>query len=97
MVTSHQERQLRILAWPLLPKSSNSFPVTNKTLKRHMVQVLQGVQSDNPKPQNMHTPQNNVSKDISLPINTQSNEIHIQVEHISKLYTGNTGQFPVLS
>ena len=77
--------------------ASKSFPITDETLKGHMVQVRQGVRSTKPKPQHKPTPQNNLIKAISLPSNKLSNGIQIEVEHISKLYNDDTGHFPVRS
>ena len=86
-------------SWPGLTyqNSSKYFPITDEILNGHMVQVCQGVQSPNTKPQNKPTPQKNLSKAISLPRNTPSNEMHIQVEHINKIYTDITGRSPLRS
>ena len=86
-------------SWPGLTyrNEAKSWPITDETLKGNMAQVRQRVQSTNTKPQNNPTPQNNLSKAISIPRNTPSNEIHIQVEHTRKPYTDDTGCFPVRS
>ena len=56
-----------------------------------MVQVRQGILSAKPKPQSKLTPATIIPSDT-----TPSHEIHIKVKHISKLYTDDTGIFPIL-
>ena len=61
-------------------------------MKGHMVQKRQNVRSTKRKHTNpiaLHPP-----NPVSIP---PSNELHIRVQHISKLYTDDTGKFPVRS
>ena len=57
-----------------------------------MVKVLQWIISTNPKPQNKLTTATSPPSDT-----TPSHEMQIKVKHISKLYTDDTGRFPVRS
>ena len=60
-----------------------------------MVQVRQWIRSAKPKPQRINL---KLTGDIIPPRNTTpSHEIRIRVEHIRKLYTDDTGRFPVCS
>ena len=60
-----------------------------------MVQVRQGIRSTKPKPNRTKYKQ---PGSPSLPRDkTPSKELHIKVEHISKLYTDGNGRFPVCS
>ena len=63
----------------------------------HLVQTRQGVKSKKPKPYNRsHSYLNHDKPTIEEP-SAQSNEMHMRVEHISKLYTYNTEQFRIHS
>ena len=75
--------------------AAKSLPKADETLKKHMVQVFQGIRSTNPKPQIINC---KLTEATSLPSNTTpSHELHIKVEHISKIYTYDTGHFLVRS
>ena len=74
-------------------------PDADETLRGHMVQARQGVRSTNPhQPRQQYDPlPPPISHDDPLPTQSPTNELHIHVEHISRLYTDNTGRFPVRS
>ena len=58
----------------------------------HLVKYRQGVQSTKPKLDNSHpTPTPEES-----PIET-SKELHVRIDHLRKLYTDDTGRFPISS
>jgi len=84
-------------SWPglTLENASKYCPSTIETLKGHMVQTRAHVRSTKPKTPKASTP----SPSPSVPSQTEkpSNELHIRVENISKLYTDDTGRFPVRS
>ncbi|KAL7538829.1 hypothetical protein ACHAWF_008258, partial [Thalassiosira exigua] len=66
-------------------------PNADKTLKGHMTQCRQGVRSTKPK---------QVPHYESPPADEQgakTNELHVKVVHVSRLYTDDTGRFPVRS
>ena len=76
--------------WPGLTvaNATNYFPSATATILGHLVQKRQGVQSTKTKlpktsPQEQALPQ------------VQSNELHIHVTPISKLYTDDTGRFTI--
>ena len=79
--------------------ASKYCPSSNKTLHGHTKKTHQGLRS--PKRQctktNMAPAPPNPPNDPSLLSNPLSNELHVYVYHISKLYTYNTGSFPVRS
>ena len=54
----------------------------------YLVQKRQGVRSTKPKPQPPSSPEDSIPQ-------VRSNEIFIQVTPISKLYTDETGRFPI--
>ena len=88
----------KFASWPGITyhNSSKYYPIADETLKGNMVQLRQGVRSTNPKPSRSKC--NKIPKATDLPSDmTPSNELHIRFEHISKIYTDDTGQFPVLS
>ena len=73
-------------SWPGLTseKAAKYCPSADKTLKGHLVQTRQGVRSTKPKVQQISNP---------APAST-TNDLHLTVEPISKLYTDDTGRFP---
>ena len=75
--------------WPglTLANATKYFPTSTATLMGHLVQKRQGVRSTK-----MKTPPS--SQQHILP-QVESNEIHVFVNSISKLYTDDTGRFPV--
>ena len=74
---------------------ANSCPIAYETLKGHMVQVRQDIRSNNPKPQRITS---KLPEATSLPSDTTpSHEKHVKVKHIRKLYTDDTGHFPIRS
>jgi hypothetical protein len=81
-------------SWPglTLQNASKYCPSTIETLKGHMVQTRAHVRSTKPK-----TPTPSPSLSVSSQMETPSNELHIRIENISKLYTNDTGRFPVCS
>ena len=76
--------------WPVLTlaNATKYFPSATVTIMGHLVQKRQGVRSTKPKLPATSSP---VPK---LP-QVSSNELHIQVTPISKLYNDDTGRFPV--
>ena len=75
--------------------AAKAFPITDETFKGHMVQVLQWISSTKPNPTRTKCKQ---PEDNSLPRDTTSSqELHIKVKKIRKLYTDDTGRFPVRS
>lgn len=91
--------------WPSLTHANapRYSPESTETMKGHTVQTRKGVRSTKPKP----TPPSKVTvpasavpqpedKVAAVPGPTGPlNEIHVRVEHTSKLYTNDMGQFPV--
>ena len=74
--------------------AAKACTITGNTLKGHIVQVRQGIRSTKPNPNRKKYKQPEAT---SLPRNTTtSQELHIKVEHIRKLYTDDNGHFPVL-
>ena len=63
----------------------------------HLVQTRECVQSKKPKSDNQSHSHLNQAKPTPKEPGTYSNELHVCIEHISKLYTDNTGQFPICS
>ena len=55
---------------------------------RHLVQIRQGVRSTKPKPPTTSSPEETIPQ-------IRSNELFLQVTPISKLYTDDTGRFPM--
>ena len=84
-------------SWPglTLQNASKYCPVPIETLKGHMVQTRQNVRSTKPKrPKPSPSP---IITSTSVQTEKPSNELHIRFESISKLYTDDTGRFPVRS
>ena len=77
--------------WPglTLANASNYFPNATATLLGHLVQKRQGVRSTK-----MKAPTSLQHQQHILP-QVKSNELHVFVTPISKLYTDDTGHFPV--
>ena len=74
---------------------AKSCPISNEILEGHMVPVLQWICSTKTNPQRIHFKRTEAT---SIPRDTTpSHEMNIRVKHISKLYTGDTGRFPVRS
>jgi hypothetical protein len=82
--------------------ASKYCPVPIETLKGHMIHTCQNVQSTKPKVPKvqvtvpMHVSENNDTNPV-LAENSLVNELHIHIEHRSKLYTNETGRLPVCS
>ena len=81
-------------SWPglTLKNTTKYCPMSKETIKGHMVQKRQNVRSTKCKHTNpiaLRPP-----KPVSIPT---SNELHIRVKHMSKLYTDDTGKFSVSS
>ena len=78
--------------WPglTLQNATKYCPMSKETMKGHMVQKRQNVQS----PKRKHTKPTALCppKPVSIPT---YNELNIRVEHISKLYNHDTGKSPV--
>jgi len=79
-------------SWPGLTfeNASKYCPTAEETILGHLVQTRQGLRSTKPKPPQ---PQSEAVPHAEAP--TKSSEIHFKIEHISKLYTDDTGRFPV--
>ena len=77
-------------SWPglTLTNATKYSPPAEVTIMGHLVQKLQGVRSTKPKPQPPSSPEDPM-------IQVRSNELFIQVTTISKLYTDDTGRFPI--
>ena len=77
-------------SWPVLTltNATNYCPSATSTIMGHLVQKRQGIRST--KPKNPAT-----SSPIPQLPQVRSNELHLQVTSISKLYTDDTGRFPV--
>ena len=74
--------------WPgiTLANATKYCPSATATIMRHLVQKIQGVRSTKPKLPATSSPVPKIPQ-------VRSNELHIQVTPISKLYTDNTGAF----
>ena len=84
--------------WPglTLQNATRYFPVPVATLKGHMVQTRQNFCSTKPKPPSTSPTVVEDTENDQVPIDEKpSNELHISVQPMSKLYTDDTGQFPV--
>ena len=68
-------------------------PSADETIKVHIVQSRQGVRSTKPKILRRQIP-DTAPKESHLPT-TSSRELHMHIVHISKLYTDDTGRFPI--
>ena len=77
-------------SWPglTLANATKYFPSATATILGHFVQKRQGVRSTKIKAP-VTSPQEHVLPQV------RSNELHIHVNPISKLYTDDTGRFPV--
>ena len=75
-----------------LQNATKYCPISKETMKGHMFQKRQNVRSTKHKHKNLIDLR--PPKPMSIPT---SNELHIQVQHISKFYTDDTGKFPVRS
>ena len=78
-------------SWPGLAYASPAkhCPIAVKIFKSHVVHTKQCVRSTRPR---MAT----IPKAALTPLaNIKSNELHIRVQHISKLYTTETGWLPI--
>ena len=77
-------------SWPglTLANATKYFPSATSTIMGQLLQKIQGVRSTKTKLTATSPP------DPKLP-QVQSNELHIHVTPISKLYTDNTGRFPI--
>ena len=75
--------------WPglTLANATKYCPTATATLMGHLVQKRQGVRST--KTKTPTSPQEHILPQV------KSNELHVFVTPISKLYTDNTGRFPV--
>ena len=69
------------------------FPLAEKTIKGHIVQSRQVIRSTKPKIPQQPIPY--TSPDKSPLPSTKSKELHMHTVHISKLYTDDTGIFPI--
>ncbi len=65
-------------------------PDSDETILGHLAQQCQNVQSTKPKP-----PARMIVTTSPQPLKPQSSEVYINVYPISKLYTDDTGRFPV--
>ena len=87
-------------SWPglTLQNATKYCPVPIATLKGHMVQTRQNVRSTKPKPPSTSPIIVKVEDNDQVPINEKpSNDLHISVQPMSKLYIDDTGQFTVRS
>ena len=93
-------------SWPGLTYNNAAKYCTNSvdTLKGHMVKSSQGVRSTNKKKNQKQnnenkTPQGTIqqqSDTADIPSHQKTQELHIWDHPISKLYTGDCGQFPII-
>ena len=76
--------------WPGLTynNAAKYCPDTDATIMGHMLQTRQGVRSTKPRPKK---PKN------AMTTEEPSREIHVHVRHVSRLYTDDTGKFPIRS
>ena len=70
-------------------------PLADKTIKGHMVQTRQGVQSTKPKNLSKRGVQELLEIDEPTPGNDSVNELYVQVVQKHILYTDDTGRFPI--
>ena len=77
-------------SWPglTLTNTTHYFPLSKDTIIGHLVQKRQVVRSTKPKIPATSSPVPQLPQ-------VRSDELHIQVTPISKLYTDDTGRFPV--
>ena len=71
-----------------LANTTKYCPSAEATIMGHLIQKLQGIRSTKPKPPPPSSPEETMPQ-------VQSNEIYLQVMLIIKLYTDDTGCFPV--
>ena len=85
--------------WPGLTynNAAKYCPNTDETIMGHMVQTRQGVRSTKPKKPKKPTNAKASSSVLVKPPEEPSRELHIHVRLISRLYTDDTGCFPVCS
>ena len=90
--------------WPGLTyrNAAKYCPSADATILGHMTQCRQGVRSTKPRspPPPRPTPPTDLPDphDAVSPLPAEpSNEVHIHVRHVSRLYTDDTGRFPVRS
>ncbi|KAL7550948.1 hypothetical protein ACHAWF_018143 [Thalassiosira exigua] len=86
-------------SWPGLTynNAARYCPTADATIKGHMVQGRQGVRSTKPQRAPAPAPLPTPATAPAPATDERSNELHIRVEHISRLYTDDTGRFPVRS
>ena len=74
-------------SWPGITyeNAKKYCPSADETIKGHLVQSRQGVRSNQPKVQQQQQ---------RVPALPSTNDLHIIVEPIRKLYTDDTGRFP---
>ena len=84
--------------WPGLTyeNAKTNHPTTGKTLKDHMTQTRQDVRSTKRKAAPSNLTQEVSPIAINVPA-TKSNEPFVVVKPVSKLYTDDTGRFPIRS
>ena len=93
-------------SWPVLTyhNAAKYCPTTDATIKGHMVQGRQGTRSTKPKLTKAATPE--PAPDTKpepkptptlSPSSLRSTELIIQVHHISRVYSDDTGWFPIKS
>ena len=77
-------------SWPgiTLGNATKYCPSADATIMRHLVQKRQGVSSTKPKPPPTISPEDPIPQ-------VRSNKLFLQVAPISKLYTDDTGLFPI--
>ena len=88
--------------WPGLTttRASKHYPDTIATPKGHMISTRQGLRSTTKTSENatMHTGENRTHNTPTGPAcSTTHNIVHINTSHINKLYTDDTGRFPIRS
>ena len=77
-------------SWPglTLINTTKYCPSATATIMGHLIKKRQGVRSTKPKPPTKSSPDDPIPR-------IRSNELFIQVTPISKLYTDDTGRFPI--
>ena len=76
--------------WLTLSNATKYCPSADATIMGHLVQKHQGVRSTKHKPPTTSSPEEPIPQ-------VRSNEIFLQVTPIIKLYTDDTGRFPIHS
>ena len=81
--------------WPglILADATAYYPSAYETIKGHIVQSRQGARSTKPKIPQRQIPDTS-PEEAPLPT-TSSRELNMNTVHISKLYTDDTGKFPI--